>query len=774
MTTWRWNLGWLAALLLAGFSHAMAPDERTLFANGLYSRGLFDEAIPEYQALLANAAASSVHDLAAFRLAECYRQRGLTNEAAAAYERVIESFPESTFFARAAYRRAEIDWQEGRLRDAVKRLEALLKKNPEGDIEAAALYFCGTAHVGLDRFGDAEKNFRRLLKDHPSSSYADYARIALADVLMRENETSDEASSLLRDVVAEPETPALGAEALAKAGRLAYQAKRIDEASQLFTQLAEAYPADDWNKRVRLDAGWSHFLAGQFSPARRAAEQGLSESTEADRAAWLYLSANIARKEQRIDDATKHYDQLLALSPGQDVLLNAAYEAADMAFEAGQAGRVLELAPRAMGNPERDPAILWMHAGALRTLQRDQEAGELYARIVRDFSDSERAPVAAYQLAVIADAAGDASAAAQAFEKTADDYAGHPVAADALMAAAALRLRMNEPDAAAQAWSALLDKHPGYAKTDEALMGLARAEMQNDKNEDAAQRLERLMKEFPGSRFAAEASYVRGTLFEQAEDYEQADASYRQALEKNPSPALAREAQFRRVAALQRQGREADAAQLMNELLAAGHNGPLPETLLEWLARWNLEQKDFSSAGVAAQHLANTATSEAWRQLGFYMAGIAAREQMKTEEARTHFDYAASMGLNTRETPLSYFELGIFARDAQQYDDAVRFFARAAETAANDNAMDIRARSYLQLGLAHESRGDLAAAARHFMIVSVLFDDDRVTPESLFRAAAVQDAMGQNTARDRSVAELRARYPESEWTKQAAGRWPEE
>jgi TolA-binding protein len=317
----------------------------------------------------------------------------------------------------------------------------------------------------------------------------------------------------------------------------------------------------------------------------------------------------------------------------------------------------------------------------------------------------------------------------------------------------------------------LTKDHPEYARIDEALAGIARAEIQRDRTAPAAKSLDQLIRDHGKSKFFAEACFLRGTLYEKEDKSGKAEELYLRALESKPSTSLAREIQFRRVAVLQRQGRNADAATLMNDLIRDGNAASLPSPLLEWLARWNLEQKDYASAGVAAKYLAEIAENDGWRQLGNYIGGVAAREQNKKSEARRLFKAAADAGLNTRETALSFYELGRLAVADEKTDEAIAHFKSAAGQANADSAMDIRAQSYLQLGAAYEKGGDLNEAARHYMIVSVLYDDVSVTPESLFRAAVVQDALGQTKARDQSLSELRERYPDSEWSGKAAERW---
>ncbi|HMO51296.1 MAG TPA: tetratricopeptide repeat protein [Kiritimatiellia bacterium] len=770
---------WFGLLMLAGgFAaevRAMNAEERLLFANGLYRRNLFELAVPEYEALLASDAAAPMHDLAAFRLGESFRQLGRVDEAAAAYERVLAAHPDSTFIHRAAFRRAEIDWQQGRLRDAATRLQALLDAAPPPDIEAAALYYLGISQLGLDRFRDAERALRRMLRAHAASPYADYARIALADLLEQREGDATEIVALLERVAEKPETPALGAEALGKAGRIAYRRQEMNEASRLFSLLAARYPEDAWNERVRLDAAWAHLFADKLEKARALAVAGLNAATPEERPDWWYVLANIERRGDRIPEARRYYDELLTAAPDHERATASAFEAAGLAFQAADHARVLALIALAGEAPERRLSLLWMEAASARALGRQEDATAAFEAIIEDFPESDRAPSAAYQLALMRDEQGDAAGAADAFAALAGRYPRSDLAPDAWMAVGAIRQRAGELDAAISAWTQVLDGYPEYAGRDEALMGRARAEVQRDHDAEAAGLLTELIRVHTNSRFLAEALYLRGTLFEKEDGFEEAEFHYRRAVNLNPGPALLRQIQHRQVAVLQRQGRQAEAADLMNRLLAGGGgNPPLPSPLLEWLARWNLEQRDFAAADTAARRLAEVGESPAWRQIGYYITGLAARELRRPRVAMDAFTAAAEFGLNTRETAQAWHQLGLIALERKDPQTAIDHFTRAGEAASADAFIDVRARSYLQLGVAHEALDQWAEATRYYLGVGVLFDDDALTPESLFRAAGALSAQERHAERAGVLKELRQRYPESPWTGRANERWPPE
>jgi len=84
-------------------------DRRQLdYANGLFSRKLFDLAAPEYEKFLGQYPGAAGRASAYFYLAECYRSLNKTNAAKSSFQSVLDNYPDSEFGGPAAYGIAEI------------------------------------------------------------------------------------------------------------------------------------------------------------------------------------------------------------------------------------------------------------------------------------------------------------------------------------------------------------------------------------------------------------------------------------------------------------------------------------------------------------------------------------------------------------------------------------------------------------------------------------------------------------------------------------------
>ena len=86
-----------------------ASDRRQLdYANGLFSRKLYDLAAPEYEKFLGQYPGAPGRSSAYFYLAECYRALNKTTAARTSFQSILDNYGDSEFAGPAAYGIAEI------------------------------------------------------------------------------------------------------------------------------------------------------------------------------------------------------------------------------------------------------------------------------------------------------------------------------------------------------------------------------------------------------------------------------------------------------------------------------------------------------------------------------------------------------------------------------------------------------------------------------------------------------------------------------------------
>ena len=128
---------WAAALPLAAQLSSALPADRLAFANQLAKRGLYAEALKEYEAV--RDVKALPRDEVRFRLGEAYRHVGRTAEALKEYAGLIADHPQSRYVDYARLNRALLLTGETR----VKELVALDHAGASDAIRATALYWLG-------------------------------------------------------------------------------------------------------------------------------------------------------------------------------------------------------------------------------------------------------------------------------------------------------------------------------------------------------------------------------------------------------------------------------------------------------------------------------------------------------------------------------------------------------------------------------------------------------------------------------------------------------
>jgi tetratricopeptide (TPR) repeat protein len=746
----------VACLALCGAltASAVEPADQLQFADGLLSRGLIDLAVREYRAVADNPESPDAA-VASYRIGEARRRQGRFDDAREAYAETIARFPDSPHAIRARFRIAEFDAQAGRHPEAEAGFREIVDRaDLPDDLRAASLYYLGFAQRRNGRAQDAEATFRRLLKSDPDAPHADLARVELATLRIAAGGRSEEVRDWLVRAAEQDRLPRAASEALLTLADFHARRGEFTDAADVYARFFARFPESPEAASARLPAAWAYLKAGRPGDALAVGEEA-DESPE-----WLYVRANAARLAGRTNEARAAYERLVDLHRDAREAAPAAYELALLLFQTGDFSNAYVRATAAPLEPAYADDLRWIRAESARETGRAEEALAGYDDLARSATNRERAVAARYQAARLKQAAQEWADAAARYRSLAREAPEHRVAPDALFAAAFCETQRGAHAAAIDDWTMLLNAHPQYASADQALFGKAQAERALERFDDAARTLQDFLTQYPLSSLAPEAHVLYGSLLEQREQFEAADFQYQQALRKRPAPALARRAHFRRLAVLQRLGRSEEAARAVDTLVEQGAAAELPAQLLDWAARWNLEQTNYAAALAAARALAERPPTPGWAQVAWHLVGRAHLALKQDDEAGAAFRRAAQADAATPEGLESAWRWGEWALTRQAWDEAETAFDQAAARAAAPEQAEIRARSYLGLGRVAEGRERWADAARQYMAVAVLYEHPDVTPEALRSAARMFERAGQPEAAAQARAELRERYPE--------------
>ena len=197
---------------------ARSADDQLRFADGIYLRNLYENAIHEYIVFSRDFPADPRIDRVFYRLGECYRRMGNENAALRFYARLEKDFPASPFIPKAALRRAELALAAGRPADAADAVRPLAESpSAAPDDAAAARYYLARALRALGDSREATRLLTGLLESAPSSSpYASHAALELADLHSSDSSKAARArvAAWFAAAAESASTPATRAEAL--------------------------------------------------------------------------------------------------------------------------------------------------------------------------------------------------------------------------------------------------------------------------------------------------------------------------------------------------------------------------------------------------------------------------------------------------------------------------------------------------------------------------------------------------------------------------------
>jgi len=467
------------------------------------------------------------------------------------------------------------------------------------------------------------------------------------------------------------------------------------------------------------------------------------------------------------DDALRTYAELLAKDPAGLFANAARYERGLTAYKAGKFADAAAMAQEIPLTDNLRKDAYWLLAESFAAMGKSDSAIQYYRLLAKEFPDSDVYRDACYRLAHHLQAKGEYAEASQYYLAVADRFPDHDLAPKALYGSAYALTKAARYEDAVRDWTRLARTYAGHELREEALYQKAMGEVRLGRKPDAAEALRSLLKDYPASGYAADAHYWQGVLLKEAGSLQDAAESLRLCLKAEPRKELAREAAFCLASVLQASGQAGEAAALFQSLVDSPLKDRFSPGLLEWMSTQHYDKGDYTNAVAAARLMVESASDAAWRQTGWCLAGRGLLASGDAAGAKAAFEASLAADAATPFAPEASLRLGEIALGAGDAAGATARFSRAAELAVDETLLGVRARAYAGLARSAKAGGDLDSAARYFMSVAVLFEDRDLVPECLYEAAQAYLQLANGGAAQKAVEELKARYPDSEWTKRA-------
>lgn len=743
-------LGLASLPALAQLASAL-PADRLALANQLAKRGLYAEALKEYEAIRNDVTVP--RDEVRFRLGEAYRNVGRKADALAVYADLIKDSPQSRYVDYARLNRALL--LEGDAREM--ELAKLDHVDGKEQIRATALYWLGD---GAEK-KDAKKAIAWYMKASEVAPTNDVARLSClkaAALLSVSTEAADRrrAQALYLDLASTPD-PSVASEALFFVGMLSYREGRYAEAALLFRRLNTQYPTSARCKESSLYAAWSNYLSGRYTEALALAAP-LRDQRNED--AYYLVAATLRRLERR-GDAIEAYTLALDTFPNGRHADAEWFERLSAFAASGEHQRVLDELVKRPDPPANTADRAWSYgceaAIAVTNFPRAIELATLVARR----TSGKMAPNAVHRLAWLYEKTGDWPKAAQAYRTLASKWPDEKVAAQALYLAGSTEVKSGRPDQARADWTHLLVKYPESPYAGEGLNARAMEELRCREFRQAERSLAELAKRFPEYLKRSETLYWWGVAAKGSEDLPEAERHFRAALAAKPGAEFEREIKLELASILQKRGAAREAADIFAGLLGTKAEDRLPPDILAWVAESMASVTNYVASLAAAKVIERRNAGADWNQVAATLAGEAHEGLDERDAAMAAYARALKTGAKTARGARAALALGKLESATGLFDEAKEHLANAVERAHSPELIALRVQAYVALAANEEERGDAAAALGYHMLVGTLFDDPVIVPHALARAAAILRKQGRGREADELDAERKKRYPKA-------------
>src|SRR6266568_7927552 len=582
-------------------------DQRQLdYANALFTRKLYDLAIPEYQKYLDDYPGRPGRANAYFSLGECYRNLNRLSNARTNFQKVLNDYGDSEFAGPAAYALAETAFTQKDYAAALPLFHRSAAKSKESAVALSARYFEARCLEALGRKEEASDIYVEVAEAGNPNPYREDSRWTAASILVGRGRKGD-ALKQYEALSNETQKPALKAESAVRGGMIALELVQadkgkidnamVDRATNLLQKGRSLPEAGKFRAIAQVGLRRLQYQSGQYAQLLADYQKEQEKLPEAAQAEVLLLAANSERQLGHAKQAEDLYRRIMAKYPDREEAKDAAYQRLINVYNSDPSALLAEVAEFLATNPtdERADQAKLLKAEALYKQQNYTEAASIYGELRASQLSPKLRAESAYKLGLCHVQTKSIPDIIEAFTYYVQTFPDSPQVPAALAQRALAYEQDKKYDAALSDLNTILTKYPSAHEREATLQLKALILGQQDNTKGMVETFRQLLKEFPKSSVAAQAQYYIGKAAFEAKDYKTALKALNAARQLNKE-------QYYNLASLrlilcQFYLRDRPAlTKEVNDFMANSPNVNVPPEVLEWLGIEYYNEKNFQAA----------------------------------------------------------------------------------------------------------------------------------------------------------------------------------
>ena len=749
-------------------SETDASDRRQLeYANGLFSRKLYDLAAPEYEKYLGQYPGAPGRASAYFYLAECYRALNRSSAARTSFQSVLDNYGESEFAGPASYGVAEILFNQKDYAGALPHFHRAAARSKEPALALSARYFEARCLENTDRKDEAQNVYQQVAEAKNPNPYRDDARLAAGSIALARGRKAD-AFRNYEALANETSKPALKAEATVRAGMVAIDLQQTEkgktdktmaEKALSLLQKGRSLPeAGKWRAIAEVGLLRLQYQAGQYDKVLAEYKRGQNEIPEEVRAEMMIIVGNSHRQLGHAKEADEIYRQIIAKYPDKEEAKDAQYQRLINFYNTNSTSLLSEIDAYLNSNPapERADQAKLLKAEYFYKEQKFAEAAPFYAELRDSHLSPKLRAEAAYKLGWCYVQLKDGEHVIEAFDYFVGNFSDSPQMPSVLTQRALAHQANKNYDAAIGDLNTLLTRYPAAKEREAALQQKALILGQQENAKGMSDAFRQLLKEFPRSSVAAQANYYIGKAAFEAKDYKGSLAPLDAARQLNKDQYY-NLATLRIVSAYFYLKDRAALTKEVDGFLAGSPSARIPAEILEWLGLEYYNEKNYAAAEKYLNLLGQSESlGNVKPDFWFYLAD-AETKLKNVAQAEAAYEKYLQVATDPAAKAKTLLALGATKIAAHKPDDAQKI---AEEIMRLQPEGRVNAEARLLAGDVQVERQNFDEAGKAFMGVALLYDDPAVTPRALQKAAFAYEKAGRKEEADRVAKQLREKYPD--------------
>lgn len=735
------------------------------YANALFTRKMYDLAIPEYQKYIDDYPGASGRANAYFSLGECYRNLSKASSARTNFQKVLNDYGESDFAGPAAYALAEMAFTQKNYSDALPLFHRSATKSKDASVALSAHYFEARCLEALDKKDEALDIYQQVAEAKNPNPYREDARETAARIAFARGRKPD-ALRQYEALSTESQKPALKAEATVRAGLIALDLiqsdkgkfdKGMSDKAMALLQKGRSLPeAGKWRGLAQVGVFKVEYQSGQYAQLLSDYKKMSAQLPEEMRPEVMLLAANSQRQLGHAKEAEALYSEIIQKYPNREEAKDAAFERLLNIYNSDPSTLPPEVDQYLATNPpaERADQAKLFKAEALYKQQNYPRAAPIFAELRASQLAPRLRAEAAYQLGSCYLQMKDVPGIVEAFGYFVQAFPDSPLATSAYASRAETYESDKNYDAALSDWSSIVGKYPGAHEREQALQHKALLLGQQQNAKGMSETFRQLLKEFPKSSAAPMAHYYIGKSAFELKDFKTALAELNTARQQDKEHYYVL-ATIRIISCYFALHDRAALTREVDGFLASNAQGTIPAEILEWLGIEYYNEKNYGAAEKYLGVLGKIDNPPVKPDFWFYLGDAAARQQ-KFDESEKALGKYLQVATDPAGKAKVLLKLGEVKIAAHKPDDAQKI---AEQIMVLQPEGQVNAQARLLAGDVQFERGNFDEASKAFMSIALLYDDPAITPRALKKAAISYQRAGKTAEADKATRELKDKYP---------------